>query len=120
LALAAAQIAVGALNVSVIAATLYMCLAPFVQPYTTVSYTTVASLYPSSEIAAIVGHVPGSWGVLEFVFTSVLEGSGVLTGVTLFRVIYYLAPLVIGAGVFVLSEARGAPTAPGMKVGASS
>ena len=115
-ALALGQTAVGTANIATVAAVLYTCLTPF----QATSYATVAALYPAAEFAAIAGHVPGGWGVLEFVMSSVIPGAGVLAGLTIFRAVYYLVPLVVGIGVFLASEAQAGSIRPRLKFGLNS
>jgi uncharacterized membrane protein YbhN (UPF0104 family) len=97
------QIAVGSVNFVFIAAALYACLTPLVN----VEYTQVVTLLILGDAAAIIGHVPGGWGVLEFIVSSVLTGANVIAGIVVFRAIYYLAPLVLGVGVLIADEFAG-------------
>ena len=85
-------------------------------PFQATSYATVAALYPAAEFAAIAGHVPGGWGVVEFVMSSVVPGAGVLAGLTIFRAVYYLVPLAVGIGVFLANEAQAGTTSPAPEV----
>ncbi len=101
--LALGQIASGAVNYAAIAACLYACLRPFAEA----DYPTVATLYVGSDAAALIGHVPGGWGVLEYVLTSALEQPHLIAGILVFRTIYYLVPLFVGLGVFLQDEMAG-------------
>lgn len=101
--LALGQIASGAVNYVAIAACLYACLRPFAEA----DYPTVATLYVGSDAAALIGHVPGGWGVLEYVLTSALEQPHLIAGILVFRTIYYLVPLFVGLGVFLHDEMAG-------------
>lgn len=101
--LALGQIAAGATNYAAIAACLYACLRPFAEA----DYPTVATLYVGSDAAALIGHVPGGWGVLEYVLTSTLEQPHLIAGILVFRTIYYLVPLFVGLGVFLQDEMAG-------------
>ena len=59
-------------------------------------------------MSAVVGHVPGGWGLLEFIVTNALSGDGqVLSGIVLFRAVYYLFPLFVGLLIFLIDEVRG-------------
>ena len=97
---AALQIVSANTNVLCIAGALYACLRDF----TDVTYSMIAALYVSSDMTALIGHVPGGWGVLEYITTTSLSGTEVLAGVVLFRAVYYLVPLVVGLVVFFVDE----------------
>jgi uncharacterized membrane protein YbhN (UPF0104 family) len=99
----AGQMAVGAVNFGFIAAALYVCLAPL----TVVEYTQVVTLLIVGDAAAIIGHVPGGWGVLEYIVSSFLTGTNVIAGIVVFRAIYYLIPLAIGVSVLIADEFAG-------------
>lgn len=102
LKLALGQVAVSSTNLLCVAAVLYTALRGF----TSVDYSVVAMLYVGSDMSAVVGHVPGGWGLLEFIVTNALSGGGhqVLSGLVLFRAIYYLLPLLVGLLVFAADE----------------
>ena len=101
--LALGQIGAGALNYAAIAGCLYACLRPFAEA----GYPTVAALYVGSDATAVIGHVPGGWGVLEYVLTAALDQPHLIAGILAFRTIYYLAPLFIGLGLFAQDEIAG-------------
>jgi uncharacterized membrane protein YbhN (UPF0104 family) len=98
--LAVVQLFAGAGNYASIAACLYACLRPFGEA----DYPTVATLYVGSDATALIGHVPGGWGVLEYVLTAALHQPHIIAGVLVFRTIYYLVPLFVGLGVFAQDE----------------
>lgn len=104
LKLALGQVVASSVNLLCVAAVLYMAL----QSFASVDYPVVAMLYVGSDMSAVIGHVPGGWGLLEFIITSALseEGHQVLSGVILFRAIYYLLPLLVGLLVFLADELR--------------
>jgi len=97
------QLLFSSLNYICIAAVLYAALAGFASA----PYLDVAALFVGSEASALVAHVPGGWGLLEYVFTKSFEGPGVVTGLLLFRAIYYLLPLFIGLAVWLIDEIAG-------------
>jgi glycosyltransferase 2 family protein len=101
--LAVAQVIMGSLNILCVGGVLYAALRSFVH----VEYATVAALYVSSDITALTAHVPGGWGVLEYIVTRVLGEAPVLAGIVLYRAIYYLLPLGVGLLVFVSDELAG-------------
>lgn len=100
---ALAQIVVGTTNLALIAATLHACLAPFAD----VPYLTLAALFVGAEAASVIGHVPGGWGVLEYVVVQGLDQPGLIAGVIMFRAVFNLAPLAAGLTVFLVEELRG-------------
>src|SRR5258708_5465344 len=63
LALAVGQIPSGATNSPCIAASLHVCLTP----PTPSDHSLVVTLIVLADPAPIIGHVPGGWGVLEYV-----------------------------------------------------
>ena len=99
-ALAIGQIVVGALNYLCVAAALHACL----EPSAATDYSLVVTLIVLSDTAAIIGHVPGGWGVLEYVVSSFLSGPGVIAGLIVFRAVYYLAPLALGVVILLIDE----------------
>jgi glycosyltransferase 2 family protein len=98
--LAVAQLAVGALNQMLIVATFYACLSPF----TETGFLPIAALYVGADATAVVAHVPGGWGVLEYIVLHFLSEPRLIAGIVVFRAIYYLAPLLIGLTVFLADE----------------
>lgn len=91
-AIAVLQIVLGCSNLLLKAAVLTACINLFAAA----DYATVASLYVAGDAAAAIGHVPGGWGVLEFIVLHQLPGQDAAAGLLVFRVIYYLAPLLLG------------------------
>lgn len=89
---AAAQIGVGTLNYLCVAACLHQMIAWNNQ----VGYADVAAAYVIANAAAIASHVPGGIGVLESVTLFLLPGATVLGALVMFRIVYYLGPLVLG------------------------
>lgn len=63
-----------------------------------------------AAIAGVVTHVPAGLGVLEAVFVTLLPSrvpkEELLAVLLAYRAIYYLAPLVVAAVIYVLFEAR--------------
>lgn len=100
LRLALAQMLVGPLNFALVAACLHQSLAAIADA----SYPDVAVAYVLANIAALVSHVPGGLGVIEAVVTLVLSGSQVIGALIIFRLVYFLAPLLIGCLLLAASE----------------
>lgn len=99
-AVAVLQIILGCANLLLKAAVLTACINLFAET----GYLTIASLYVTGDAASVIGHVPGGWGLLEFIVLHHLPGADAAAGLLVFRVIYYLAPLLLGLGVFVGDE----------------
>lgn len=73
-------------------------------------YPTVLSVLLVAAVAGVITHVPAGLGVLEAVFIALLshrvpEGQ-LLAALLTYRAIYYIAPLLLAAAVYVLVEAR--------------
>lgn len=100
--LACGQVAFSSANFLSIGGVLYVALSGF----TEVGYPFATMLYLGGDLSAAVGHVPGGWGVLEYIVTTALDGGAVLSGVILFRAIYYLVPCGAGLLVFLVDELR--------------
>jgi len=98
--LALGQLVVGVLNIAFMAGALYACLAPL----THTDYALVAALIVLSDTAAILGHVPGGWGVLEYVVSSFVAGADVVAALVVFRAVYYLGPLALGVAILIADE----------------
>lgn len=100
---ACAQVAFGSTDLLFVSAALYSALRGFA----TVDYPSTAALYVGSDVAALIGHVPGGWGVFEYVVTQALSGSNVVAGVVVFRAVYFLLPFAVGATLFLYDELAG-------------
>jgi len=98
--IAAAQVALGTVNYLCIAA----CLHQLVSAGSPIPYAVVATAYTAANFAVLLTHVPGGWGVMEFVLLSVLPGLDAVGAIIAFRAIYYLAPLALGSLLFVSIE----------------
>jgi uncharacterized membrane protein YbhN (UPF0104 family) len=100
--LALAQISIGTLDFCFVAAALYELLPATVG----VGYFAVATVYVLANVASIVSHVPGGLGVLEAVVIHVLPEVSVIGALVVFRFIYFLVPLTIGAVLLAACELR--------------
>jgi len=97
------QIVVAAVDLCLAAACLYVLL-----PTSAVSYQAFLAVYVLSVVAVMVANVPGGLGVLESVVILALPQVPVdrlLASLLAYRVIYYLAPLVIAALLLAAHEA---------------
>jgi len=98
--LAVGQLVVGTLNFAMVAACLYEALAGT----SDVSYLGVAAIYVLANIATIVSHVPGGLGVVETVVLMFVPGEPVLAALIVFRLVYFVIPLILGTIVFCILE----------------
>jgi uncharacterized membrane protein YbhN (UPF0104 family) len=69
----------------------------------------------AGAIAGVVTHVPGGWGVLEFVAIALLsqhaQATELVAGVLAYRAVYYLLPLALALVNFALLERAPVPAA---------
>jgi glycosyltransferase 2 family protein len=75
-----------------------------------VDYASVLSVLLVAAVAGVITHVPAGLGVLEAVFIALLahrvpEGQ-LLAALLTYRAIYYIAPLLVAAAVYLMVEAR--------------
>lgn len=102
--MAAAQLAVSCTNWMVIGATIWVLLQG------KVAYAEVLSVFLVGALAGIVVRVPAGLGVLEAVFIGLLshripEGQ-LLAGLLAYRAVYYIAPLLAAAVLYLTVELR--------------
>ena len=75
-----------------------------------IAYPQVLGVLLIAAVAGVLTHIPAGLGVLEAVFIALLGGQlarGEMLGALLaYRVLYYLAPLLIALVVFLVIEAR--------------
>jgi uncharacterized membrane protein YbhN (UPF0104 family) len=98
--LALGQVAIGALNFSLVAACLHQALAAVAD----VGYLGVASVYVIANATAIFSHVPGGLGVIESVVMYLMPGVDLIGPLLVFRFVYFLMPLALGATLFLAAE----------------
>lgn len=98
--LALAQIFIGALNFCFVAAALYQLLPPTAR----IGYFAFAAVYVLANLASIVSHVPGGLGVLEAVIIHLVPDASVIGALVVFRVLYFLVPLMTGTPVLAAYE----------------
>ena len=98
--LALGQAIIGPLNFALVAASLYQGIAAVKD----VSYTAVAASYVIANVTGLISHVPGGLGVIESVILFLLGGGQVIGAVLVFRIVYFLLPLVLGGTAFMVIE----------------
>ena len=97
--LAAAQLVLAVVDWTLAALTLWLLLPPV-----GLGFFAFAGVYTAASIAGVVSHVPAGLGVFEAVLLlSLPEGAhapGVAAALILYRLIYYVLPLLLAALVF--------------------
>ncbi len=100
---AVAQLAVSAIEWTLAAAVLFALLPP------AVPFITFVAAFLVAILVGMASHIPGGMGVFETVIMLLLapyyESAAVLPALVMFRVVYYLVPLVIALAGLVLDEA---------------
>lgn len=89
------QCIVGAIDLLLASAVLYVLMPESVP----LSYAHFLAIYLLAIIVSVISHVPGGVGIMELVVIVLLdpkEPHAVLGAMLVYRVIYYLLPLVIG------------------------
>ena len=100
---ALAQIVIGAIDIGAAAAALYVLLPADIAP----GYAIFLILFVAAIIASLISHAPGGLGVLE---ATILLGLGagtrpdVVAALVLFRLVYYLLPLLLAASALLAFE----------------
>jgi uncharacterized membrane protein YbhN (UPF0104 family) len=100
LRLALAQSVIGPINFAMVAGCLYHALASLAD----VAYLQVAAAYVIANAAALLSHVPGGLGVIEAVIQALVTSGSVIGGLIVFRVVYFLAPGVVGGVALLITE----------------
>jgi uncharacterized membrane protein YbhN (UPF0104 family) len=108
--LSAMQLIVSAGDFLLATATLYALMPPDIVGPDKVNFSTVLIAYLTAQIAAVLTHVPGGFGLLEVILLTFLEGPDadnkgpVVCAIILFRLIYYLLPFLVAIGLFIINE----------------
>ncbi|QQZ41504.1 UPF0104 family protein [Pseudomonas sp. SK3(2021)] len=104
LPMALLQLALGALNWSLMAAVIFTLLPG------KLDYPVVLGVLLISSIAGVITHIPAGLGVLEAVFIALLQHEvsrgSLLAGLIAYRAIYFILPLLIALLMYLLLEAR--------------
>lgn len=102
--LALAQAVLGASNWVLMALVIYVLLLQ------KVAFPLVLGALLMSSIAGVITHIPAGLGVLETVFVALLQGEtskgGLLAALIGYRILYFLAPLLIATLIYLTLEAR--------------
>jgi glycosyltransferase 2 family protein len=102
LPLVLAQVALGTINNFCIAG----CLHQMMSASAPIPYLTVATSYVFANFAVLLTHVPGGWGVMEFVILSIVPSLDAIGALIAFRAIYYLIPLALALSLLLLFEGK--------------
>ncbi|WP_273455906.1 bifunctional lysylphosphatidylglycerol flippase/synthetase MprF [Nevskia ramosa] len=109
--LAVQQLLFSALDIAASAAVLWLLL-----PAGAVGFPAFVGFYAIATVLGIISHVPGGLGVFEAIMLVALGGhvpTETLAGaLVLYRVIYYLLPLLVALGLLVISELQRGVAAP--------
>jgi phosphatidylglycerol lysyltransferase len=103
--LAAAQVVVGTIDLSVAAGVLWVLL-PNDLP---ISYLGLLAVFAFATVATAVSHVPGGWGIFELVVISLAfseNSPAAVSSIVLYRVVYYLLPLCVATAIYLGQEYR--------------
>lgn len=80
-----------------------------------IDFFSVASVLLLAAIAGVITHIPGNLGLLEAVFVALLSHRmpqhDLLAGLVAYRMVYFLAPLLLAAGAYLRMEMRARRTA---------
>jgi len=103
--IALGQLLLGLCDLALASSVLYFCL----PPSEAVSYMDVVVAFGLALVAGIISHVPGGLGVFDAIvlvsLTPEMPANDVMAGLLLFRLIYYLAPLITAGLMFGALEA---------------
>ncbi|MCO8311115.1 lysylphosphatidylglycerol synthase domain-containing protein [Pseudomonas mandelii] len=102
--MAVLQLALGALNWSLMAAVIFTLLP------SKLDYPLVLGVLLISAFAGVITHIPAGLGVLEAVFVALLQHEAsrgsLVAGLLAYRAIYFLLPLLITVVMYLVVEAR--------------
>lgn len=104
--LMAAQASVAAVDLLISATALYLVL----PGDATVPFALVLAAYLVAIAVSLITQIPGGLGVLELILLTLLKdsvGDSVIASVLIFRLLYYVAPLMVGMLVLVAHEIYG-------------
>jgi glycosyltransferase 2 family protein len=102
--MAVLQMAISCVNWCLMAGVIYVLMGQ------RIVYADVLTVLLIGAIAGVFAHVPAGLGVFEFVFVALLSHlvpeSQLLGALLGYRAIYYIAPLAIGASMYLVMELR--------------
>ncbi|MDK4718644.1 lysylphosphatidylglycerol synthase domain-containing protein [Rhizobium sp. CNPSo 3968] len=98
--IALAQIAIGTANFAFVSA----CLYALFSAYADLSYFRTIAAFVLANTLVLTTHVPGGLGVLEAVLAYAVPNAASIGALIVFRLIYYLIPLLVGAIAMLTTE----------------
>lgn len=105
-----AQLLATSVDVTCAAAVLYVLL-----PDGDVSFPVVLAVFSVAVGAGVLSHLPGGVGIFETIVVGALGTKlpidGVISALLIYRIIYYVVPLVVAVAAMIVSEARRAAMA---------
>jgi len=104
--LMAVQASVAAIDLLISATALYLVLPPDAP----VGFTVVLAAYLIAIAVSLISQVPGGLGVLELILCALLKdkvGDSIFASVLIFRMLYYVLPLIFGMITLVAHEIYG-------------
>lgn len=106
LKLALAQIIIGSVDILMASLVLYFVM----ESYVDIPFTTFMGAFIIAQVLGVYSQVPGGLGVFEVVFTNLLPGdenqATLFAILILYRIIYYLLPLLVSGIVLFVYELR--------------
>jgi uncharacterized membrane protein YbhN (UPF0104 family) len=100
--LALLQVVIGTVNFGLLAAALHELLAAAASA----TFPYVATTFVLANVAALISHVPGGLGVIEWVVLSLFPEANAFAALLVYRTLYYLIPLGVGGLVFAATAFR--------------
>ena len=101
-----AQVALGTFDSIMASLVLYFALTPFIN----IEFNTFIGVFIIAQVLGVFSQVPGGLGVFETLFLLILPGDhemvAILGALIVFRVVYYLMPLVISGIALFTYEGR--------------
>jgi glycosyltransferase 2 family protein len=98
------QIAIGILDLGFCALAMYMLVPD--EPH--IAFVTLAIIFVAATLLGFASHMPGSLGVFDAAMLVALwqfDKEGVLAGLLLFRLLYYVIPFAVALSILGLREA---------------
>lgn len=116
--LAAQQLLFSAVDIAASAAVLWLLL-----PANSVGFPAFVGFYAIAIVLGVLSHIPGGLGVFEAIMLVALGGQmpteGLAGALVMYRLVYFVLPLLLALGLLVASELQRGTAAPVTKAAAS-
>ncbi|HYH81660.1 MAG TPA: bifunctional lysylphosphatidylglycerol flippase/synthetase MprF [Longimicrobium sp.] len=103
--IAALQLLLSTVDWALAGAVIYVLI-----PHTGLGFGEVLSAFIVAQLIGLISHVPGGVGVFEGSMAYLLRGYGVpaelVATLLIYRLVYYMAPLIAALGILVVDEVR--------------